>query len=78
MSEVEAVEVTQFKVQINYKSGLQTVGWFDKFQANTSAGELTGITWKESKGECNIIFMGLNNVESVVQLDTRTVVVDTQ
>lgn len=58
MSENTGKLVTQFKVQINYKSGQSHVAWFDKFEVSSSSyGEIQGLSWKLSKGEQNIIYL---------------------
>lgn len=65
----------EFLVRINYKSGHSYEEWFTKFSGDLNDNaELTSITWKLSpRAKTEPILLGLNNVESVIQLKTREV-----
>lgn len=57
-----------YLVRINYKSGASFEGWFDEFELNHEASDVTSVRWKLSDNQQNIPFMGTNSIESVVQL----------
>lgn len=67
MSEVK----NQFLVRINYKSGASFEAYYDEFEVKHDKGEVVAVTWKLSNSQQNIIFMGTNDIESVVQLGFR-------
>lgn len=76
MSEVKTDDNLSFLVRINYKSGKSIEAWFDTFEVNRlDNGDVAGIKWKLSAHQVSdepiisIINIGINNIESIVQLD---------
>lgn len=61
-----------FLVQINYKSGHSIKAWFDKFDVSQKGGEITKLEWVIAAGQPErILVIGIDNIESVVQLEHK-------
>lgn len=68
--DIAQVEI-EFRIRINYKSGHQHTAWFTKFEAKrTPTGEIQQISYIQSDKH-NIIYLGVDNIESIVQLEFR-------
>ncbi len=59
------------KVAINCKSGSRLVRWFKKFKVETRGTAIVGYEYTLAKGEKQIIYLNVDNIESIEVLDTR-------
>lgn len=69
----------EFLVQIVYKSGYVYTGWFSQMETKTKGGKVSEISW--TLAPCNghkIIHIGLDEIESVIQLEDRVVEIEAQ
>lgn len=76
-SETEVVDNSMYQVQINYRSGHQITQWFDKFDVDHQAGKVTGAQWRAAPGQPRIMVIGIEDIESIVQLAVAEKPVDT-
>lgn len=53
-----------YKIEINYKSGIQKIIKVYKFDIKKEGGALTSVTW-EIAGSGDCMLFGLNDVESI-------------
>lgn len=75
MNDVQATEtITRALVRIVYKSGYVTESWFDKMEVQEQAGKIVSMSWKPSpQNQERILSIGVENIESIVQLDAISV-----
>lgn len=62
----------KYLVQINYKSGNSVKLWFSKFELimNTN-GEITELKWELTHPNTSVLFVGIKDIESIIQLDAQ-------
>lgn len=72
--DIAQVEV-EFKIRINYRSGHQYTGWFTEFKTESASGKLTSLRYSQSD-KSKFIFIGIHDIESIVQLEHRKKAVD--
>lgn len=69
----------EFLVQIVYKSGHIYTGWFEKLETKTTGGKITEISWALAPSNPHkIVHMGLDDIESILQLEDRIVPIEAQ
>lgn len=56
------------KVKINYKSGNSLIIIAQQITVKKSTGRLTEISWENLLSPKKILFLGIDNIESIVQL----------
>ena len=63
---------TKFKIRIVYKSGYYHDFWVYKFDGNQGDGSgLKSVSWIPASSGNDPVFIGLNNIESVYQINYR-------
>ena len=62
---------TEFLVQINYKSGTSMRVWCTSFNTKRGTVGLQGVEWKAVRAQDQIMFLGIDDVESIYQVDAR-------
>lgn len=69
----------EFLVQIVYKSGYIYTGLFEKLETKTTGGKITEISWTLAPSNPHkVIHMGMDDIESIFQLEGRIVPVEAQ
>lgn len=61
----------KYLIQINYKSGLSLKIWFKDFKVIKRGGDISSIEWKEASSRKSIFYIGIDDIESIVQIKKR-------
>lgn len=75
VQEVVATEtIVRALVRIVYKSGFVYEAWFDKMEVQEKDGKIVSMSWKPSpSNQDRILSIGVESIESIVQLDAVAV-----
>lgn len=72
--ETKQESVKVYTIQINYKSGTQMTRDFEEFHYKKEGGDVR-VEWKEAPGTPKIMYMGVDDIESVYIIANRTITV---
>lgn len=61
----------EYLIEIRYKSGNKVELWFKSFEFTSSYGTERSITYEFADPKRRMIFFGLDEIEYVLQKDTR-------